>query len=737
MRARTISISVKTLLLGLLIALIGLIASMVPPVAALEKDIGLGWLFGLRGARPAPAEVVVVAIDRQSSDALGLPNKPSKWPRSLHARLVRKLKDLGAQVVVFDVIFEEARDPVQDAEFAKACQEAGNIILFEYLKRESPGGVDSALIVETVVPPIAELAQAAAALAPFPLPKVPVKVSDSWLFKTGAGDVPTLPVVALQLYARPFHAELLRLLHETASHEGFEAPVLDKSPAAFAQDLRQLFLTHSGLATSLRARLQDQATDANPRARSVLRALVDAYSGPSSRTLDFYGPPRSITTVPYLRVLEGRLNAADLAGKAVFVGFSEQLQPEQKDGFYTVFSQPSGLDMSGVEIAATAFANLLEGRGVKPLPLSLHSLAIVVWGLALGTLLLLPAVMLLPTTAAMGAAYLGLAYYAFAGDGTWLPVVVPLLLQLPLAILGALLWRYLDVRHERQRIRKAFAHYLPGPVVDALSRGTADMTSKPEVMHGICLATDAEKYAKLAERLQPEVLHTLLNQYYDTLFGPVRRRGGFISDVVGDAMLAIWAARTAQPSLRHQACHAALDILDAVDAFNRRITEASLPTRLGLHCGEIVLGNVGAGDHYEYRAVGDIVNTASRMEGLNKQLGTRALVSGQMIEGMEDIVTRELGSFRLSGKSQPLVIHELVGRAGQIDAAVQERGAVFAQGLRAFRAESWLEAVKTFQMLLAKFGDDGPSRYYLQLSELHAKDPPPAPWDGVINLRQK
>ena len=235
----------------------------------------------------------------------------------------------------------------------------------------------------------------------------------------------------------------------------------------------------------------------------------------------------------------------------------------------------------------------------------------------------------------------------------------------------------------------------------------------------------------------PQVLHTLLNRYYEILFEAVKRRGGFVSDVVGDAMLAIWAATSAQPSLRRQACHAALDIIDAVAAFNRGTPEASMPTRLGLHCGEIALGNVGAGDHYEYRAVGDIVNTATRVEGLNKQLGTWALASRQMIEGIEDIVTREVGTFRLSGKSQPLVIHELVGRAGQVDAAVHERNLVFARGLKAFRAESWRDAVEMFQMLLAQFGNDGPSRYYIDLCELHAKDPPPAPWDGVINLQQK
>jgi adenylate cyclase len=432
-----------------------------------------------------------------------------------------------------------------------------------------------------------------------------------------------------------------------------------------------------------------------------------------------------------------RRDSLDLRGKAVFVGFSEQFQPEQKDGFYTVFSRPDGLDMSGVEIAATAFANLLEGRSVLPPAPGLMLLAVCAWGLALGVLLLAPGAAVLPLTAMLGAGYLGGAYYAFAAHGAWLPLVVPLLVQLPAGVLGGLLWRYRDSRRERQHIRNAFAQYLPAPVVDALSRGTAKPGAGGEVMHGVCLATDAEQYTGIAERLEPTALHALLNQYYDRLFEPVRRRGGFVSDVVGDAMLAIWASKSADAELRRQACHAALDIVELAATHHRPVTEPNLPTRLGLHCGEIVLGNVGAGDHFEYRAVGDIVNTATRIEGLNKLLNTRALTSRQVIEGLTDIVTRELGSFRLLGKTQPLLIYELVGRMGQVDAQERERCALFAVGLQAFRAKRWREAAEVFQSVLARFADDGPSRYYLELIERHARESPVTPWDGVIDAGQK
>ena len=210
-----------------------------------------------------------------------------------------------------------------------------------------------------------------------------------------------------------------------------------------------------------------------------------------------------------------------------------------------------------------------------------------------------------------------------------------------------------------------------------------------------------------------------------------------MSDVVGDAVMAIWAAGTSTATARQNACHAALEIAQAVDEFNRLSPSTSLPTRIGLHSGQIFIGSVGADDRYEYRAVGDIVNAASRIEGLNKQLGTRILVSQEVAEGLSSILVRELGSFRLVGKTNPLVIYELVSAATHSGAPPSNFCLEFATALRAFKEQRWQEAATLFDTILTRYGEDGPSRFYLELCTRFGTDPPHSDWDGVVTLKMK
>ncbi|MEW6585267.1 MAG: CHASE2 domain-containing protein [Nitrospirota bacterium] len=170
---------IKAIILGVLVGAAGFFFGLADPGIDLEEDIGLRTLFRLRGPRPAPTEVAVVSIDKDSSDALNVPNDLRKWPRSFHARLVERLSKAGASVVVFDLIFDEGRDSHDDLLFAAAVGQAGNVVLFQRLRSEkidlsnkgdAPAG--SLYVVQTVSP-IAPLAESAVALAPFPLPKVP------------------------------------------------------------------------------------------------------------------------------------------------------------------------------------------------------------------------------------------------------------------------------------------------------------------------------------------------------------------------------------------------------------------------------------------------------------------------------------------------------------------------------------------------------------------------------------
>jgi adenylate cyclase len=732
-------VALKAALLGLATALMGALLGALPPLGALEQHVGLDWLFRLRGPRPAPSEVVVISIDRASSRWLRLPNAPRKWPRAYHGALVQRLAELGARVIVFDIIFDEPREAQGDRSLAEAIGRAGNVVLFQYLTKEtlSTGARRrGAIQVEMLVSPIPALTQAAAALAPFPLPKVPAKVSQVWTFKTGAGGVPTLPVVAFVLYHRDHWDALCALLDEALSEPpdgGACPPTRRRDATAFARSLHELFRSHPGLDAALSARLPGL-----PEAeREPLARLIALFQGPDHRYLDLYGPPHSIHTLPYYQLIRGTPGLA-LRDKAVFVGFSEQLQPEQKDGFYTVFSQEDGLDVSGVEIAATAFGNLLEGRHVRPLAPLPRLGVILIWGVIVGALLMvLPGAGTVLAAGALAASGLGLAHLGFDLQGLWLPLVVPLLFQLPFALVGALLWHYLATRRERSRIREAFGYFLPDPVVDEVVRNTNELATGGQLVYGICLSTDAEQYTRLSEAVPPAELRALLNRYFETLFEPVKRHGGLVCDVVGDAMMATWAAPQMDPSLRLKACQAALEMVDAVAAFNRGSPESRLPTRIGLHGGEILLGNVGAGHHYEYRPIGDIVNTASRIEGLNKYLGTRVLASREVIEDLAPLLTREVGCFRMVGKTRALVIHELMGYRDRAPASQQALLRDFATALGVFREGRWREAADRFQGLIRDHRDNGPSRFYLRLCEHYVISPPGPTWDGVVALTQK
>ncbi|MFZ5593667.1 MAG: CHASE2 domain-containing protein [Pseudomonadota bacterium] len=715
----------KAGILGILTAALGVAISLTPFGAMLEENIGLDALFTWRGAATPPTEVAVITIDKTSSGQLGLPNNPAKWPRAHHARLIDNLVRQGARVIAFDILFTEPRETEGDQSLARAIGAARNVVLVEALKREAvtTGGTPirngSDTVLERLIPSLPLFTDSALATAPFPLPKVPVRVSRFWTFKTGAGETPTLPAVALQIYALPAYNAFRALIARAAPSHATRLPsdqanALRTGIVPLAQMLRALFTRNPALADEMRQILDNQQ---HPQA-NLLRALINLYSGVDYPYLNFYGPPHTVTTLSYhaaLQLTEQPL--PHFKDKVVFVGFSESLQQEQKDGFYTVFSQEdSGLDVSGVEIAATAFANLLQARPVQPAGPMLYLGILLGWGLLFGAgCRLLPLTFTLSSGTASIITYAAFAAYQFETTALWLPLVIPLLLQAPFALAGATLWRHIDTQRERHIIHTAFGHYLPSAVVDEIAKGSGNIAPEGRLVHGVCLCTDAAQYTTLAETLDPARLQTLMNDYYKAIFTPVRERGGIISDVVGDAMLALWTDPAGNIESRRQACQAALDIAHAVDFFNNTSSHPSLPTRIGLHSGDVMLGNIGAVDHYEYRAVGDIVNTATRIQTLNKQLGTKILVSDDILKDIDAFLIRKLGIFPLAGKSRSVAICELLCRIEDATELQQQICGIFGVGLAAFREQRWHDAAENFSTVLRLDEQDGPAHFYLAL----------------------
>jgi adenylate cyclase len=747
----------RTAVASMVVGAFGMVMSLTPLGMELEENIGLHLLFKIRGKRKAPPDVIIITLDKASADHLNLPASPRKWPRSLHARLINKLIDKKPVVIAFDMIFSETGPAEQDNTFADAIRNAGNIVLGEWLKTDDVPLMDQSgahtgnLNIEKIVPPIPLLAQSALASAHFSLPKVPVKVNSYWAYKTGAGDLPTLPVVVFQIYAMTVYDDLMRWLKTVSPEMTKRLPVsrknvfAEKSVKDIIRQLRDYFEQNPSIANELLKRLRvpkTLATDA--KQNQTLVSLIRMYQGPKRPYLNYYGPAGTIRTISYYQIIEDPKNSSggsildDLDGKAIFIGLSEQLRPEEKDGFYTVFSQPNGIDISGVEIAATAFANLLENSPIAPLNRGVHITLVALWGAVLAIVCLLP-----PPAIAAGSAvglslfYMGFAHFQFKHHGLWYPLIVPLFFQAPVAFFGTVLWNYFQANRERRNIRTAFGYYLPDDVVNRLAKNVLDIRGGSRVVYGICLFTDAQHYTAFSETMDPEELSSFLNTYYEAIFEPVRKNSGIISDIAGDSMLAIWATANPDATARHRACCAALDLVRAVEQFNQPLDDRQLPIRIGMHSGYISLGNVGAMDHFEYRPVGDIVNTASRMEGLNKFLSTQILVSAEVLDQLDGFCKRQLGKFILAGKSKPVEVCELICKAEEVREEQKSLCRVFARGIDAYQRQSWGEAIDFFNEAMKLDHIDGPSRFFLALCEKYRADPPATDWDGTVFLNKK
>jgi adenylate cyclase len=601
-----------------------------------------------------------------------------------------------------------------------------------------------------VVPPIELFAQSAVATAPFTLPRIPFKVNRYFTFDPGAGDSPAMPVVMLQLFGMDTYREFVRLLERASPDQaGILPPDRDAAISTLGVKgliwkIRGIFEGDPALADRMRRELGSEQTSAWSGEKSrVLEALIMMYGGPRNRYINYYGPPGTVTTIPYYQALsirDGMLGdkRVDLKGKAVFVGLSEVLLAERKDSFYTVFSKANGTFIAGVEISATTFANLLANAPVKPIGLPAHIVVLLGWGILTGVLSRRFHIgAAAASVVGLSVLYILAARYRFETHNEWLPVGVPLFFQAPAAFFGAVVWNYLDADKEKQNIKSAFEHYLPKDVVDQLSKDIAHIQTGGRVVYGICLFSDAAEYTTLSEMMDPHELGKFMNRYYETMFRPVKRHGGFISGVIGDSMLALWVSARSEADLRDKACFAAVDINKELKSYDESFEGVKLKTRIGLHCGQILLGHIGAMDFYEYTPMGDIVNTASRIEGLNKFLGTTVLVSGEVFHEIDGYLARDCGKFRLKGKNIPIRLHELWCRLEDSDERQRDACAMFAGGLAAFQQGAWDKARGMFQRVTDSLGEDGPSRFYLDLCESYQKSPPDQPWDGVVHMEKK
>ena len=730
----------KGVILGLAVGAIGILLRPTSLGLRLEEEVGLRWLFTLRRPVAPPPDVVVVSIDKGSAQQLGM--DPGEWPppRRVHARVIRSLNRYALSALVMDVWFEGHSSADDDADLARALAESGNVVLVQRVDRGLVPG--AGVSTELLQSPIRELEESAVSLAPFPLPRGSTTPFFWPFFETSAGMVPTLPAAALQIHALPVLDRLLSLLDASGARNLNELPRRVTSVAESARLMRVLrreLLSNPLAATRALERLEAAAatSEVSAHERRDLAALIGLYAGRDTYYLNFYGPAGSIETIPFHELLqdEGK-ERRDLTGKVVFVGESASAlmtSAEQADRYPTVYSTREGADLSGAEMGATAFGNLLTGQTLKPIGPFASFVALLAFGGVVGFLArLLPTMRAAVFVIALGAAGVGLAQLLFTAHSVLVPLAVPVLVQLPLAIFAGLLLRYRDIRRQ-----------VPIEV---------DPHAKQQLLRGVCLTTDVKGYTALAERLKPGELHQLLDKYHEMLRRLVADRRGLVWGRGGDSALCVWKVSKGESRLarvlpgwldrrarsekegRLNACLAALEIREAIDRFNAQHPAATLATRIGLDVGEVGLGPVGG----ELQVMGNPVNAASRIEGLNKHLSTTLLASASVVQDLETLMVRPVGFFILPGKSDEVEIVEILGRRGTVKEADRRLCEWFAVGLEQFEKGNWSAAARVFEQLAQDYRHDGPTRYYRDACERYlAAGAPPPVGHAIIRIDAK
>ncbi|MEE9338077.1 MAG: adenylate/guanylate cyclase domain-containing protein [Methylococcaceae bacterium] len=700
--------------------------SLTPSGIYLEEEFGLSWLFKFRDEIPPSEKIIIVSIDKLSAEILHLPENPEKWPRSYYAQLIEKINQQNPSVIAFNMIFDEVRDEYNDQLLAKAIGDGKNIILSNYLKRNIIKTNDSTsqLSYESIVDSLPVFEKAALGSAPFLLPKTASTVKQFWTSKKSAGDIATFPVAIFQSYIfKQAYQEIVPLLYQLNSPSNFRFPktfqqFADKTDVFEAIQRIQTELVNNDTSLLQFNQLINQTNYSNNKKQLLISWLAMLKASDSSLYFNHYGRAGHITTIPFYQALVSDILKPDLfTDKIVLIGYSENIEPEKRQGLYTIFSTNNSEVSSPIEIAATAVANLIDNSWVKPLYPLYQFFLVFGWSLLLISICCFSSYKkAVSLVIALNMAYLYLAYEMFVNTYIWFPLFTPIILLTLFVLMIKSISHFFKGRKDHQKMQKAFSLYLPDDVVSSIStqHDANSMNLYGELMQGVCMATDAGQYTTLSESMEPQKLNDLMNAYYGVMFPLVKKYQGMISDILGDAMFAIWPRAVHEQQHRTHACITALEILTSIDQFND-FQPDQLPTRIGLHFGDIRLGNVGADYHYEYRAVGDTVNTATRIEGLNKLLGTRILVSADVINDLKDFFTREIGVFLLKGKTKPIHIYELMGKKSdpqnpRIATIVTD----FSKALNLFKQQQWSEALDAWLDIERIHPGDGPTLFYIQ-----------------------
>lgn len=382
--------------------------------------------------------------------------------------------------------------------------------------------------------------------------------------------------------------------------------------------------------------------------------------GPVLR-LNFAGPPGTFRTVSFLDVYEQRALPEVFRDKLVLVGLTSQ---DLHDNQMTPFSL--GQAMAGVEIHANALDTLISGKFLREV--SRYNVWLAIFLLSLAVALIFNFVSRIWLAAGLnllvGALYILAALFAF-GQGLIWNLVYPSL-ALVLSLIIVLAYYYFSESKEKRYLRQSFQFYLEGSVIEEIIKDPAKLRLGGEKKEMSVLFSDIRGFTSLSEKNDPAMMVSLLNEYFTAMTEVIFETGGVLDKFMGDAIMAFWGAPKNEPNHAFLACEAALKMRERLVKLNQDWSGRSWPAieiGVGINSGQMIVGNMGSAKRFDYTVIGDNVNLASRLEGLNKQYQAGIIISRFTFERVKDkFECAYLDKVSVKGKETAVEIYHLTGK---------------------------------------------------------------------------
>ena len=657
--------------------------------------------FRWRPDRVASDEIVIISIDPESEKKLG--TSFERWKRAWTGKVITNLADAGAETIALDFRYaRRAGEPEDDQVLSDAIAGAENVVL-------------AAMVEEGHV-----------------------LQSDSLILDAAMGEG--------HLNVKEDKDGVIRRIR-WAKISDLEVPHAEEGFFMLYFDL-EIVRTFKWIEDVEYDVKTDTVTlvEKDEKGEKVAEYAVSHGNHP----INYVGPAGAFKKIPFWRIFNGEFESGQVEGKICLVG---DMRLRGGDFFITPHStyyrptprsDPILKTMPGIEVHANGIQTILEGRTIRESATGEGVVFLLVIGLGIGMLffffqrggLILPAVIACATQTVI----VFLSYELFA-NFDYQMASVPCLAVVALQFTAGVSYRWLGARRRVRQIQEMFGRYVSANVVKKMISGDLSVNLEGHMKEITVAFLDIRNFTKTSEKLTAEQIGNLLNEFFSRMIAVIFSLDGTLDKLMGDCIMWFFNDPEEQPDHPQRGATVALRMLEELEQFKK---ETDMPgvqymdIGIGVNTGRATVGNLGAPTYHDYTAIGDTVNLGSRLEGLNKEYGTRIIVGEPTYSRIRaEFFCRELDVVRVKGKAQPVKIFELLAKK---DAATEEQkqlAAEFERHLGLYRNRHFEKACGAFEALGARFSDDVPCRIYAERCRILAQNPPEETWSGIFTFTTK